>query len=262
MSSSPSIRFGTVSLSLPEGFLEKKTGFMWFTRYFILYINRSKEEPEVSLKYGKTREICLSANPNKYHLNVKNFSLKSKNTPGNLELPDDELHLEQVVQESFRHESRVVPLLKLKFGSIFYRELWEKHIESARSVDTVASNTLLSGAIDRGSRVRDSVRQPPGDSPDQNQLFTNFEDVECDFSEVSNILAMSSGRSESMRNLCQRLVQLGRKNARYSFKYTAVCDLVSKDEKWNSDPPFFGLLQIAKNLLRQPSMCPLCCSSS
>jgi hypothetical protein len=79
----------------------------------------------------------------------------------------------------------------------------------------------------------------------QDPLFADLKDVECDFSGVPDILAMSSSRSENMRNICQRLVQLGQKNARHCFKYTTVDALVSVEERWNLDPPFFGLLEIA-----------------
>ncbi len=191
--------------------------------------------------------------------------MKSKST-FNPELPDDELHLEQVVHESARHEALLLTLLKLKFGSIFYRELWERHIRSA--IAAAPSNQRLSCKMDRSLSVsslplsqelRASVTSvSPVLLLDRRShpllQDTDLEAVECDFSGVADILAMSSSRSENMRNICQRLVQLGQKNARHCFKYTAVDALVSAEESWNSDPPFFGLLEIAKNLLRQPSM--------
>jgi len=259
MSFPSNVSFDTSSIRLPEGFLQKKGRFTWATRYFRLHIDQSK--PEVSLRYNKTYETCWDdRNPNKYWLNVENVNLKNKTSDRQLtELHDDELLLEGVVQESARHPpeaSAAAITLKLKFGSIFYRELWEKYFQTA--IAAVPKNSELSKKKTRDVQLpvpqSQEHRGSPSASPPPDPKFTNCKHVACDFSEVSDIVAMSCSRSVNIRNLCQRLVQLGQRNARYSFKYNNVDLLIPAEDPWLVDPRCFGLLEIVKNLLRQPPM--------
>jgi len=123
-------------------------------------------------------------------------------------------------------------------------------LSAARQNTMLLEDTNRASTTNHSQELRASHSVSPGRQLPpliKDPQFTSFEEVECDISEVSDILAMSCSRSVNVRHLCQRLAQLGQKNARYSLKYKNFDTLVSKVEKeWNVDPPFFGLLEMAK----------------
>ena len=118
-----------VKLGPPEGFLQEKGRFTWTTRFFRLCIESidSSEKKSVFLAYGKSSAEIGTAS-NRYLLNVeekRTDSSRSLQLSQALGVPDDELHLDNVVQESDNRRGNDFGTLKLRFGCKFYRTLWQ-----------------------------------------------------------------------------------------------------------------------------------------